>query len=267
VAEPRVVVIGRGKLGRALASELSARGVEVSLQAGTRMPPGQLGVAHTRASRAIFVLAVPDGAIAGVAARIASQLGRGAVALHCAGARGPDELAACARQGVATGVLHPLVSFASPHVLPPLAGAAFVAQGAPAALRAARWLCKKLEAEYLPAPIIGPAYHAAAALLANGGAALAYSAQQILVELGVPARRANRALAGLLASVAFNVRALGVPRALTGPVSRGDVATVRAHTRALKRLSPELARQYRQMQPIIAACARAQHAARAQRQR
>jgi predicted short-subunit dehydrogenase-like oxidoreductase (DUF2520 family) len=263
-----VVVIGRGKLGHALATGLAARGVDVSLQRGTRTDRTAHALQERlRAAKTIFILAVPDGAIAGVAARLAPQLARGDAVLHCAGARGPEELAACAHGGAATGVLHPLVSFASRNKLPPLAGATFVAQGAPAALRAARWLCQQLAADCLPAPIVGPAYHAAAALLANGSAALAYSAQQILVELGIPARRADRALAGLLATVALNVRALGVPRALTGPVSRGDTNTVRAHVRALARLSPEFARQYRQMQPIIAACARAQGEARAQRQR
>jgi predicted short-subunit dehydrogenase-like oxidoreductase (DUF2520 family) len=264
----RVVVIGRGKLGRALVAGLAASEVAVSLDRVRRArhaPPRK-----RRPDKTVFLLAVPDGAIAEVAAQLPARIARGDVVMHCAGARGPEELAACARAGAATGVLHPLVSFASRHKLPPLAGATFVAQGAPAALRAARWLCKQLSAEYLPAPIVGPAYHAAAALLANGSAALAYSAQQILVELGVPARRADRALAGLLLTVALNVRALGVPSALTGPVSRGDTKTVHAHVRALQRLSPELARQYRLVQPIIAACARAQASAtseRAQRQR
>lgn len=262
MADPRVVVIGRGKLGRALVIGLSARGLDVSLEQGTR----NARLAR-RAGKSVFVLAVPDPAISSAAARVAPRLVRGDVVFHCAGARGPEELSACAKAGAATGVLHPLVSFASRHKQPPLAGATFVAQGTPAALRAARWLCKQLAAECLPAPIVGPAYHAAAALLANGGAALAYSAQQILTELGVPARRADRALAGLLATVAVNVRAVGVPSALTGPVSRGDAKTVRAHVRALANLSPELARQYKQVQPLIIACARAQQATRAQRQR
>jgi predicted short-subunit dehydrogenase-like oxidoreductase (DUF2520 family) len=251
------VVIGRGKLGRALATQLAQRGVEVSLRAGARAK-AEPSAKVPKSTSLVYVLAVPDAAIANVAARIAARLAARDVVLHCAGARDLSELEAAARVGAATCVLHPLVSFASRRKLPPLAGATFVAHGSPRALSAARWLCRKLEARCLVAPITGPAYHAAAALLANGSAALAYSAQRILVELGVTPRSAQQALAGLLATVAQNVRALGVPAALTGPLSRGDQATVRAHLRALARLSPELAGHYRHTLPIIAACARAQ---------
>lgn len=253
----RVLVFGRGKLGRALATRLSARGVQVSLRAGARARPEPR--AKTRKpARTVYLLAVPDGSIATVAERIAPGLSPRDVVLHCAGSRDLSVLDAAARTGAATGVLHPLVSFASRRKPPALAGATFVAHGAPHALRAARWLCRELEAHCLVAPITGPAYHAAAALLANGSAALAYSAQRILVELGLTPRSAQRALAGLLATVADNVHALGVPAALTGPVSRGDRATVRSHVRALVRLSPELASHYRGTLPVIAACARAQ---------
>jgi predicted short-subunit dehydrogenase-like oxidoreductase (DUF2520 family) len=253
----RVVVIGRGKLGRALATQLAQHGVEVSLRPGTHAQAEPRAKA-AKATRLVYVLAVPDAAIAKVAEHIAPRLAARDVVMHCAGARGLSELEAAAHVGAATCVLHPLVSFASRRKLPALAGATFVAHGAPRALSAARWLCQELEARCLVAPITGPAYHAAAALLANGSAALAYSAQRILVELGIAPRSAERALAGLLATVAHNVRALGVPAALTGPVSRGDQATVRSHLRALARLSPELAGHYRRTLPIIAACARAQ---------
>lgn len=253
----KVVVVGRGKLGRALAENLARSQCRVSLVAG------RARVQRTeRRAGVIYVLAVPDGAIAECATRLAPALEKADVVLHCAGARGLDVLAACAERGAATGVMHPLVSFASRRALAPLAGATFVAQGASRALKAARQLCKLLSAHCLVAPITGPAYHAAAALLANGSAALAFASVRILRELGVPQRSAERALAGLLATVAANVARVGVPAALTGPVARGDASTVRAHIRALSHLSPELARHYRQLQPVIQACALAQRAQR-----
>jgi len=245
----RVVILGRGKLGRALSRELQQRGVEVV----SRDSRGALSA--TSSSPALYVLAVSDGAISVVAERLAPRLGPRDVVLHCAGARGSAELDACSARGAATGVLHPMVSFASRRAPPVLAGTTLVAHGSPRALRAARWLGKQLAAQVLCAPVTGPAYHAAAALLANGSAALAYSATRILVALGISQREAERALSGLLASVASNVRAVGVPAALTGPVARGDKRTVAEHTRALTRLSPELAAHYRQCQPLIQACA------------
>jgi predicted short-subunit dehydrogenase-like oxidoreductase (DUF2520 family) len=256
----KVFVLGRGKLGRALHAELAASGVEVSLLSAR----GLSSLARfdratvARGGARCFVLAVPDAAIRSVSERLAAQLSRHDSVLHCAGSRGPEELAACAAQGAATAGFHPLVSFASRRSLASLAGASFVTTGAPRALRHARWLCRKLGARCLAAPVLGPAYHAAAALLANGSAALSYAAVQILLDLGLGRRDAERALAGLLASVAFNVQRVGVPAALTGPVARGDYATVNRHLRALAELDREHRANYRRLLPLIERCAEAQ---------
>lgn len=252
----KVWILGRGKLGRALAAQLQRGGVDANLRKASATLPR-----FAQARERTFVLAVPDGAIRTLAEQLAPQLGARDVVLHCAGARTDEELAACAARGAATAGLHPLVSFASRRTLPPLAGTSFVVSGAPRAIRRARRLCRVLDAQCLAAPILGPAYHAAAALLANGGAALAFAAVEILSELGLSRREAERACAGLLASVASNVRALGVPAALTGPVARGDRATVRRHLAALHAQNPAHALAYRRIQPLIERCAAAQKAA------
>lgn len=253
-------VFGRGKLGRALSAALRQRGADVELRAGR----GRLALPATQGARCI-VLAVPDAAIAPLAARLSPQLRARDVVLHCAGSRGPDELRPCAERGAATAAFHPLISFASRRTLPTLSGSTFVTAGDARAIRQARKLCRLLDARCLAAPILGPAYHAAAALLANGSAALGHAAVQILRELGVEQRAAEHALAALLASVAFNIARVGVPQALTGPVSRGDRATVQRHARALGKLGREHRAAYQRVQPIIQRCADAQHAALAAR--
>jgi predicted short-subunit dehydrogenase-like oxidoreductase (DUF2520 family) len=197
---------------------------------------------------------VPDARIAEVAARL--PLGRGAVVLHCAGARGPDELAAARARGAHVAGFHPLVSFASKRPQP-LAGATFVAHGDVKATQRARALARRLGARCIVAPVLGPAYHAAAALMANGSVALAHAASAILVAQGLSRRDAERALAGLVASVARNLETVGLPAALTGPVVRGDAATVRGHVAALRALSPALAEHYVCVQPLVLATASA----------
>jgi predicted short-subunit dehydrogenase-like oxidoreductase (DUF2520 family) len=94
-------------------------------------------------------------------------------------------------------------------------------------------------------------YHAAAGLTANGTAALAAAGTRLLVSAGAPRRMAARILGPLLRSVAENVTKLGLPEALTGPVRRGDTATVRRHLEALRRAAPDLI-------PLYVAIARAQ---------
>ncbi|MEM1417055.1 MAG: DUF2520 domain-containing protein [Myxococcota bacterium] len=226
----RVVVLGRGKVGRALARGWTRAGLDVSLRAGRAKRRAGLGDADA------CVLAVPDGAIDAVSEAVAPRLDAGAALFHCAGARGPDALGALP-EGVHGGALHPMISFADPKRPPPLAGASFGLAGDPVARATGRRLVRALGAHAVEARAgagpQGPAYHAAAALIANGAAALAAEAVAILEAEGVARRDAERMLGALLGSVAANVTHLGLPAALTGPVARGDAETVRAHRAAI----------------------------------
>lgn len=241
----RVCIVGRGKVGRSLSRALDDASVEHALVAAQKQrapfPAAQL-----------YVLAVPDAHILEVATRLAEHAPRGSSVVHCAGARDVRELAALSARGVHVGVLHPLVSFAAKRSGTSLVDTTFITFGDPRAIAAARRLCTLLGARCvrLAAPP-GPAYHAAAALVANGAAALTHAGVRILRELGFPPRAAERALAGLLSSVAVNVREVGVPAALTGPVVRGDVATVKRHLAALGALDRALQQAYAAVQPVI----------------
>jgi len=238
-----VRIIGRGRLGRGLAQALRSGGVEVRLVRGRTPGTAVPGVPT--------ILAVPDPAIATVAAAMIIE--RGAVVLHCSGRLSPDALEV--PQGVHRGAMHPLASFADPKRPPALAGTTFVIDGDEAAVAVALRLAKACGARALVAPLHGPAYHAAAALAANGAAALAAIAVRVIRTLGVSQRDAQRAVGTLLRTVGENVAVVGVPRALSGPVIRGDAATVHAHREALSAVDPEARRAYDAVAPAILECA------------
>lgn len=241
----RVCIVGRGKVGRSLSRALTHASVAHDLVAA-RKPPAAFPSAN------LYVLAVPDARIHDVAAMLAERAPRGSSAVHCAGARDVHELAPLAARGLHVGVLHPLVSFASARGNTSLGDTTFTTFGDARATAAARRLCRLLGARCVRLPSApGSAYHAAAALVANGTAALTHAGVRILSELGFSPRAAERALAGLLTSVAANVREVGVPAALTGPVVRGDVATVQRHLAALGALDGELQHAYAALQPVI----------------
>lgn len=218
----RVVIVGRGRVGRGLKRYL-AESDEVSVRLVK-------GTTKTVSSADILVLAVPDGHIAEVAARLAA--GSDAIMLHCAGRLGVEAFGGLRRPGL--GALHPLISFAHANAPPPNAGYAFAISGDPRAQKAARRLVKEMGGHVLPA-VHGNAYHAAAALTANGAAAISDVAIDVLVSIGVQRKNAARALAGLLHSVAYNVEKLGTPEALTGPAMRGDVQAITEHREALSK--------------------------------
>ncbi len=243
------LLVGRGRVGRGLLARARGAPGEWRLTSGHRPSRRLIG-----AARAV-VLAVPDPVIAECAARIAPWLGRRACVLHCAGSRDAGELAACREAGAAVAAMHPLASFADPRRPPELGGAAFVTAGDAAAVRAARRIARAVGARVIEAPLHGPAYHALAALIAGGSVGFVHATLPVLVGLGLERREAERAAAALVRTVAGNIATIGLPAALTGPVIRGDTGTVAAHRAALRALSPEVARAYDAVAPLVLACA------------
>jgi predicted short-subunit dehydrogenase-like oxidoreductase (DUF2520 family) len=65
-----------------------------------------------------------------------------------------------------------------------------------------------------------------------------------LVTAGVAADEAPRLVGPLLRTVGENVTRLGLPEALSGPVRRGDAATLRRHLRRLRQRTPDLVPLY-----------------------
>ncbi|MEM7434152.1 MAG: DUF2520 domain-containing protein [Myxococcota bacterium] len=224
-----IVIVGRGKVGRAIEQALAEDGQHALTTMGKRLARVRLEAAD------VVVLAVPDGAIEAVADAVAPSLKKGSIVVHCAGARDTTPLVACARVGARVSVMHPMVSFASARNPPTLQGKTFVVRGDAGAFPAIREIARACGAEAVRADTTNPIYHASAALAANGAAALAFFAVGLLTRIGLSKRQAEHAVGGIVESVGSNVRTVGVPQALTGPVARGDVDTVERHRKGLRR--------------------------------
>ncbi|HEV7705877.1 MAG TPA: DUF2520 domain-containing protein, partial [Gemmatimonadaceae bacterium] len=87
-------------------------------------------------------------------------------------------------------------------------------------------------------------YHAAAVFASNFPMVLLATAMQLLTSTGISEEAARGALGTLLVAAAENASAMGPVKAMTGPVARGDVETVRAHLGALGDV-PEILELYR----------------------
>ncbi len=236
----KIAVLGRGRAGQGLTRAL------VRARHAVHLLPGRTVGAIPEKT---ILIAVPDPAIASVAAGLA--LRESQVVLHLSGSLGPDVL-----PGAARGVMHPLASFADPARPPSLEGTSFVIAGDAPAVKRAKAIARSVGARPVLAAIHGPAYHAGAALSANGAAALAAVAVRVLAELGLADVDARRAIGALLRTVGENVVRVGVPQALSGPVIRGDDATVARHRGALEALDPDARAAYDAIAPAILDCAR-----------
>lgn len=224
-----VVVIGPGRMGRGLAQALGECGVEARLLGRGRGPEDM------RAAE-LIVIATPDSAIGAVAADLArgGTITATQVVLHLSGLLDRLALHALAQSGAGLGSFHPLQSIADPATARErLAGAAAGLEGDERALEAGEWLAATLGMKAVRlAPGAKPAYHAAAVIASNYVVVLAALAEALVCEAGVPPADAVGLFLPLMRGTLANLT-LGPAHALTGPVRRGDDATVRRHLSAL----------------------------------
>ncbi|NUO50815.1 MAG: DUF2520 domain-containing protein [Polyangiaceae bacterium] len=221
-----VVVVGKGKVGSALARAGRSAGLRITTTAARKLP-------RSLPASDLVIVACADGAIESVARALAPKLRIATCVAHCSGSIDAEALGVLRADGHAVGAMHPLASFAHASAPPSLEGAALVVTGDTKARRACVRFGKKIGMRPIePGKLHGPRYHAAAALLANGAAALADAATGLLVAAGIPPRLHGALLGPLLGSVAENVRKLGPAAALTGPIRRGDRVAVEKHLAA-----------------------------------
>lgn len=194
-------------------------------------------------SRAVL-LAVPDRQVAACAAGLAGRLGPEVqVVLHTAGALTAEVLAPLRTRRRSVGSLHPLMVFSrSGGPLQRLAGVTAAVEGDAPAVRAALSLARSLGMRgFRITSDAKPLYHATAAVAANLTHVLVAAACDELARVGPSRHWAAGALRPLVLQAVAAALASGGLSSLTGPLVRGDVATVRAHLRAL---SPDLAAVY-----------------------
>jgi predicted short-subunit dehydrogenase-like oxidoreductase (DUF2520 family) len=238
----RVFVFGAGKAGRALDAALRRARWPVVLR------PARKGLPKKPIDADVVVLALRDRDLPPAVARLVSTAGvaRGAVVVHVAGALGSEVLAPLRSVCAGVAQMHPMISFASRTFFPTLAGGNVRVEGDRAAVARATKLARAIGMTPRRFPGLDTVgYHAAAALVANGAAALAAQAERLLVASHVPERDAPRLLGPLLRSVADNVEHLGFPQALTGPVRRGDPGAIERGAKTLAARVPDALPLYR----------------------
>ena len=212
-----LVIVGPGRLGRTLAELLVAAGHQVTLWGRDEPPP--------MPSHAVRLLTVPDPAIA----EVSRKLPPGGPVLHCAGALSHDIL----RPHAVVGSFHPLMTFPGPDVaIPDLAGVPVAVAGDPGAQEVARKLAIELKMQAFEVPGDRRLYHAAAVMAGNLAMVLVAEASRVLAAAGVPADQARDVLVPLAERSVHNA-AQPLGRVLTGPLARGDLATIEGHRAAL----------------------------------
>lgn len=241
--ETPIGFIGLGRLGGSLARALDRAGY--SVVAGYRRTREHRSAedairgcavvespqAVVDAAQVVFVT-TPDDAISSVSHSVNWRSDH--VAIHCSGASELDPLQVAADSGAAVGSLHPLQTFPTDHSDDQLAGVTFAVESESPQLR--EWLDEVVHALggrslFLP-PGARAAYHASAVMACGLMAGLVGLAAEMWESFGWSRADALEALSPLVTSTAEQIRDLGLPAALTGPLVRGDLETLTKHLAA-----------------------------------
>jgi predicted short-subunit dehydrogenase-like oxidoreductase (DUF2520 family) len=241
-------IVGAGQVGRALGKLLAGAGAFTVQDVLTRSRASAFdAVTFIGSGRAAgsydglrtadaWMLAVGDDQIAPVCAALAQRgLLDGALVFHCSGARSSADLEAARLRGAAVASVHPVRSFADPAAVAADFGGTFCGvEGDAAALALLLPAFEALGAR--PVAIDAAAktvYHAASVFASNYLVTVMDAALRAYQAAGI-AEPVARELARPLATEALaNVFRIGPEAALTGPVARGDMATVARQQAAL----------------------------------
>jgi predicted short-subunit dehydrogenase-like oxidoreductase (DUF2520 family) len=225
-------------------SRASVRRAETLLPDVPLLPPDQVV-----AGADLALLAVPDDVLPGLVRGLAAagSFRPGQIVVHTSGAHGVAVLEPAAEHGVLPLALHPVLTFTGRiEDVARLAGSSVgvtAAAGDEAAWSVGEALVVEMGAEPVRvAEEVRPLYHAALAHGANHLVTLVRDCAETLEQAGIGP--AERLIAPLLSAALDNALRHG-DRALTGPVARGDVETVRTHLLELAARDPDLAETYR----------------------
>ncbi|MGZ9709638.1 Rossmann-like and DUF2520 domain-containing protein [Glaciimonas sp. GNP009] len=272
LAVPTLSIIGCGKVGKTLARlwhahqafqllDILNRSSDSAQQACTFIGGGNPVNTYAELRHAdVYLIAAGDDQITACCAALAAsgKLSARSVVFHCSGALGSDTLISAAEQGAAVASIHPIRSFADPlQVTENFAGTYCGSEGDTVAFArlipafdAIGGCCVAIKREN---KIL---YHAAAVFASNYLVTLIDVARQAYVEAGLPPDVALRLIEPLLIESATNAFKLGPAIALTGPIARGDMDTVKRQRDAVQHWNPEIAGLYQQFEGLTLHLAR-----------
>ncbi len=250
--KPKFSLIGAGRVGTAFALSLSAAGYPVAsivsrtgrpaiaLARRVRCPRVSTEIAGIDPQTEFVLIAVPDDALEETAQGLARVKGLRfgkLFAAHSSGVHPARVLRRLEQKGAAVASIHPVQTFPEGKRAVKLAGIYYGIEGTPRGITAAREIVGNLGGKSLVVPEeMKPLYHVACVFASN----------YFAVFLNVIAELSRKLSAGwtdvfgpLMSATMANVVRESAPSVLTGPIVRGDLATVGIHLRALVERSPE----------------------------
>lgn len=256
----RVSIIGAGVVGTAIGyllkksgykiSGIGSRTLESAYKAQHFIGEGEISTDLSAISKKadIIFITTSDDAIEGVCNKLVREKGinTGATVFHMSGALPSDILGSARNAGANVASLHPLQSLANvQEAVKNLPGSFFCLEGDDKAILIARDIVKGLKGKIITLKSDKkPLYHAGASVASNFLVATIRFGIELLEKAEIEKVVALEALLPLIKGTLMNIESLGIPLALTGPISRGDINVVEGHLRSITKEIPERLRLY-----------------------
>ena len=248
----KVAIVGAGSLARALALSLHAAGYAVTEILSRNAPKSRRHAArlasavaarmvtssNARLDADVIWFCVPDDSIAATARELAGSHRnlKGKTVLHSSGALPASELAALKRRGAAIASAHPMNTYVSDSE-PSFAGTPFAIEGDAAALRTAEQIVRDLNGHSEVIRISlkqKPLYHALGSFSSPLLVSLLSAAEEVAKKGGIA--RPQAVTGRILRQTIENYLQKGAKESFSGPIKRGDIATIKKHLSALKKI-------------------------------
>ncbi len=258
--KPDISIIGPGKVGTTIGILAGSAGYKIraiasssgqSAQKASKLIPGTpkpCEPIEAASMGQLVLITVPDDAIGEVVSQLAEAgaFTTGALIIHCSGALPSEALAPARNCGCFVASMHPLQTFPSVEsALQGLPGTVCFCEGDAEAVKAAIQLAADIGTEAVQIAPAGKAlYHAAAVMACNHMIAGIDAALALAQEAGIDRQTYLKAAMPMIRAGIENVSAMGPAEALTGPVARGDAATIAKHLEAMKNVPAELRQFY-----------------------
>jgi predicted short-subunit dehydrogenase-like oxidoreductase (DUF2520 family) len=226
---PSIAVVGAGRLGTALAKRLSEAGY--SAKTLTRK-----SMRATRLDAEVIWFCVPDAEIAPVADTFSQFQWKSKFAFHSSGVLYSDVLSSLRSAGARIASVHPLMTFVKGSV-PELTGVPFTIEGDVSAVRVARVIVRNLGGRSVRIRKQDKvAYHAFATMICPLLVSLLAASEKAAALAGMTAVDSRRRMLPIIRQTFNNYEKRGPAGAFSGPITRGDVETIRAHMKALTKV-------------------------------
>lgn len=258
----KVLIIGGGRAGTSMGYLLKSNdfkiigiynkhfnsAVEAARLIGEGVPLTENKLERTLIKAELIMITTPDDQISKIASEITDyNLRKPVYLMHMSGLLSSNILNKGGKSGIYKFSLHPLQSIANfKEGIKLLPDSYFTLEGDNKGKKCGKNLVESLNLNYgLIESEYKPLYHIAAVIASNYFITLLNSSFNLLGEAGIDNEKIRQGILSLVQGTLNNIKEMGTESALTGPVVRGDLNTIKKHLRALENFESEYIELYK----------------------